>query len=117
VALNGSALEMLMFFTPVLAQVAGSPMETFGFFVPMVGVLAVMYFLMIRPQQQKQKAHMEMLQKVSRGDTVVTQGGLIGKVTKVVDDNEIQVEVGENVKVRVLKAGLAEVRAKGEPAK
>jgi preprotein translocase subunit YajC len=76
-----------------------------------------MYFLMIRPQQQKQKAHMEMLQKVSRGDTVVTQGGLIGKVTKVVDDHEIQVEVGDNVKVRVLKAGLAEVRAKGEPAK
>jgi preprotein translocase subunit YajC len=106
-----------MNFTPVLAQVAGSPMETFGLFIPMVGVLAVMYFLMIRPQQQKQKAHMEMLQKVSRGDTVVTQGGLIGKVTKVVDDNEIQVEVGENVKVRVLKAGLAEVRAKGEPAK
>jgi preprotein translocase subunit YajC len=60
---------------------------------------------------------MEMLMKVARGDTVVTQGGLIGKVTKVVDDNEIQVEVGENVKVRVLKAGLAEVRAKGEPAK
>jgi preprotein translocase subunit YajC len=109
---------MLMFFTPILAQVAGgSPMETFGFFVPMVGVLAVMYFLMIRPQQQKQKAHMEMLSKVSGGDTVVTQGGLIGKVIKVVDDNEIQVEVGENVKVRVLKAGLAEVRSKSEPAK
>ena len=107
-----------MNFMPVLAQaIGGSPMETFGFFIPMVGVLAVMYFLMIRPQQQKQKAHLEMLSKVSRGDTVVTQGGLIGKVTKVVDDNEIQVEVGENVKVRVLKAGLAEVRSKGEPAK
>ena len=102
---------------PILAQAVGSPMEAFGFMIPMVGVLAVMYFLMIRPQQQKQKAHMEMLQKVARGDTVVTQGGLIGKVTKVVDDHEIQVEVGENVKVRVLKAGLAEVRAKGEPAK
>ncbi len=107
-----------MNFMPVLAQVAGSsPMETFGFFIPMVGVLAVMYFLMIKPQQAKQKAHLEMLSKVARGDTVVTQGGLIGKVTKVIDDQEIQVEVGENVKVRVLKAGLAEVRAKGEPAK
>jgi preprotein translocase subunit YajC len=58
-----------------------------------------------------------LLKKISRGDTVVTNGGLIGKVTKVVDDNELQVEVGDNVKVRVLRSGIADVRAKGEPAK
>jgi preprotein translocase subunit YajC len=60
---------------------------------------------------------MDSLSKIARGDTVVTHGGLIGKVTKVVDDHELQVEVGENVKVRVLKGGVAEVRAKGDPAK
>ena len=63
------------------------------------------------------KEHQEMLKKVGKGDTVVTSGGLIGKVIKVIDDNELQVEVGENVKVRVLRTGIADVRAKGEPAK
>ena len=58
-----------------------------------------------------------MLKKVSKGDTVITSGGLIGKVIKVVDDNELQVEIGENIKVRVLRSGIADVRAKGEPVK
>ena len=79
--------------------------------------MGVFYFLLIRPQQRKAKDHQAMLAKVSKGDTVVTQGGLIGKVVRVVDDSELLVEVGENVKVRVLKGGLADVRTKGEPAK
>jgi preprotein translocase subunit YajC len=79
--------------------------------------MGVFYFLLIRPQQRKMKAHQDMLKKVGKGDTVITSGGLIGKVVKVVDDNELQVEVGENVKVRILRTGIADVRAKGEPVK
>ena len=85
--------------------------------LPLVLIMGVFYFLLIRPQQKKMKDHQAMLSKVAKGDTVVTQGGLIGKVVRVVDDNELLVEVGENIKVRVLKSGLADVRSKGEPAK
>jgi len=79
--------------------------------------MGVFYFLLIRPQQKKMKEHQEVLKKVGRGDTVITNGGLIGKVIKVVDDNELQVEIGENIRVRVLRSGISEVRAKGEPVK
>jgi preprotein translocase subunit YajC len=107
-----------MFITPAFAQAIGSPgIDIVGMILPLVLIMGVFYFLLIRPQQKKQKEHMDSLSKIARGDTVVTHGGLIGKVTKVVDDHELQVEVGENVKVRVLKGGVAEVRAKGDPAK
>lgn len=108
-----------MFITPAYAQAAGSPgMGDFvGMILPLVMIMAVFYFLLIRPQQRKMKAHQELLKKVGKGDTVVTQGGLIGKVVKVVDDTELQVEVGENVKVRILRSGISDVRAKGEPVK
>jgi preprotein translocase subunit YajC len=106
-----------MFITPVYAQAAGAPADWFGPLFMMVPIMAVFYFLLIRPQQKKANEHAEMLTKISKGDTVVTHGGLIGKVTKIVDDRELQVEVGENVKVRVLRGGIFEVRAKGEPAK
>ena len=81
----------------------------------MVAIMGVFYFLMIRPQQRKAKEQQSLLSSISRGDTVVTHGGLIGKVVRVVDDNELLVEIGENVKVRVLRQGIADVRAKGEP--
>ncbi len=108
-----------MFITPAYAQAAGSPgMGDFvGMILPLVMIMAVFYFLLIRPQQRKMKAHQELLKKVGKGDTVVTQGGLIGKVVKVVDDTELQVDVGENVKVRILRSGISDVRAKGEPVK
>jgi len=108
-----------MHFIPLLAQAAPAPgaIDLFGMIVPMVAILGVFYFFMIRPQQRKQKDHQAMLSQVTRGDTVVTHGGLIGKVVRVVDDNELLVEVGENVKVRVLRQGLSDVRAKGEPQK
>ena len=80
-------------------------------------IFAIFYFVLIRPQQRKMKEHQEMLKKVGKGDTVVTNGGLIGRVVKVLDDNELQVEIGENIKVRVLRTGIADVRAKGEPVK
>lgn len=108
-----------MFVTEAFAQTAGSPGagDFMGMILPLVAIMGVFYFLMIRPQQRKMKEHQTMLGKVSKGDTVVTNGGLIGKVVRVVDDSEILVEVGENIKVRVLKAGLSDVRVKGEPQK
>jgi preprotein translocase subunit YajC len=76
-----------------------------------------MYFLIIRPQRQKAQRHRDMVANLRRGDTVVTSGGLIGKVAKVVDDNEMQIELADGVKVRAIRGMIAEVRAKGEPVK
>jgi preprotein translocase subunit YajC len=79
-------------------------------------IFAIMYFLLIRPQQKKMKEHQAMIEAVRRNDIVVTQGGLIGKVVKVKDDNEVEIELSEGVKVRAVKSTLAQVRAKTEPA-
>jgi preprotein translocase subunit YajC len=106
-----------MFSNFILAQAAPGAGDFVGMILPLVLIMGVFYFLLIRPQQRKMKEHQDMLSKVAKGDTVVTNGGLIGKVTKVVDDNELLVEVGKGVEVRVLKGGLSDVRAKGEPAK
>jgi preprotein translocase subunit YajC len=85
--------------------------------LPFVLIFVIMYFLILRPQQKRVKMHQEMVKNLRRGDTVVTSGGLIGKVTKVVDDEQIEVEIGEGVKVRQSRQMIAEVRAKGEPVK
>jgi preprotein translocase subunit YajC len=109
-----------MFISEALAQSAGAApgaIDMFGMIVPLIAIMGVFYFLMIRPQQAKLKEHQAMLAKVSKGDTVVTNGGLIGRVVRVVDDTEIIIEVGENVKVRQAKSALSDVRSKGEPAK
>lgn len=82
--------------------------------IPLVLLFGIFYFLIIRPQQQRMKAHQTMVSAVKRGDTVVTAGGLIGKVSKVKDDGELLVEIADNVQVRVLKSTLTEVRSKGE---
>jgi preprotein translocase subunit YajC len=92
-------------------------MQELGQFLPLILIFAIMYLLLIRPQQKKMKEHQAMVAAVRRGDQVVTQGGLIGKVTKVKDDNEIEVELAENVKVRVVKSTIANVTSKTEPAK
>jgi preprotein translocase subunit YajC len=81
--------------------------------VPLVLLFGIFYFLLIRPQQQRLKAHQQLVASVKRGDTVVTAGGLIGRVSKVKDDGEIMVEIADNVQVRVLKSTLTEVRSKG----
>ena len=87
-------------------------------FLPLVLIFAIMYFLLIRPQQKKMKEHQAMVEAVRRGDQVVTQGGLIGKVSKVKEgENEIEVELAEGVKVRVVKSTIAQVLNKTEPAK
>jgi preprotein translocase subunit YajC len=80
--------------------------------VPLFLLFGIFYFLIIRPQQQRMKAHQAMVASVKRGDTVVTAGGLIGKVSKVKDDGELLVEIADNVQVRVLKSTLTEVRVK-----
>lgn len=84
---------------------------------PLILVGGIMWFLVIRPQRQQQKARAEMLSNVRRNDTVVTGGGLVGKVTKVIDDAELEVQIAPNVKVRAMRSMLADVRVKGEVAK
>ena len=86
-------------------------------FVPLILIFAIMYFLLIRPQQKKVKEHKAMVEGLRRGDQVVTAGGLIGKVVKVKDDGELEVELAENVKVRVVQSTVATVVSKTEPAK
>ena len=85
-------------------------------FVPLILIFGIMYFLLIRPQQKKLKEHQAMVAALRRGDQVVTQGGLIGKVSKVKDDNEVEVELAEGVRVRVVRSTIAQVLSKTEPA-
>jgi preprotein translocase subunit YajC len=92
-------------------------MEAFAQFVPLILIFGIMYFLLIRPQQKKVKEHQAMVAALRRGDQVVTQGGMIGKVTKVKDDGELELEIADGVKVRVIQSTIATVMSKGEPAK
>ncbi|MFA8384270.1 MAG: preprotein translocase subunit YajC [Pelagibaca sp.] len=85
-------------------------------FVPLILIFAIMYFLLIRPQQKKMKDHQKMVEGLRRGDVVITQGGLIGKVVKVKENNELDVELAEGVKVRVVQSTVAQVVSKTEPA-
>lgn len=104
-----------MFATPAFAQTAagGAAGGLIGF-VPILLIFAIMYFLMIRPQQKKLKEHKAMVEALRRGDQVVTSGGMIGKVVKVAD-NEVEVELAPNVKVRVVKNTISQVTSKTEP--
>ncbi|MDR3421404.1 MAG: preprotein translocase subunit YajC [Xanthobacteraceae bacterium] len=85
--------------------------------LPLILIVVIMYFLVLRPQQQRVKQHQAMVKALRRGDTVVTNGGLLGKVTKVVDDDQIEVEISDGVRVRQMRSMVSEVRAKGEPVK
>ena len=86
-------------------------------FMPQILIIVIMYFLVLRPQQQKVKQHQAMVKALRRGDTVITNGGVVAKVTKVVDDDQIEVEIAEGVRVRQMRSMVSEVRAKGEPVK
>ena len=108
-----------MFISPAYAQ-AANPLGGDSMLVsllPFILIFVIMYFLILRPQQKRQKQHQEMVKNVRRGDTVITSGGLIGKVTKVSDDEQIEVELADGVRVRQMRAMIADVRAKGEPVK
>ena len=107
-----------MFASPAYAQAAGaggSTATSLLAFIPYVAIFAIFYFLMIRPQQQRAKAHRAMIDAVKKGDNVVTGGGIIGKVSRVDDNGEIEVEVAPNIKLRVLKGTLSDVRDRAAP--
>jgi preprotein translocase subunit YajC len=106
-----------MFVTPAFAQ-AGSPLTDMApqLLLPIL-LIVLMYFLLLRPQQKRQKEHQELVKNLRRGDTVITSGGLVGKVTKVVDDDQIEVEIADGVRVRQMRQMVSGVRAKGEPVK
>ncbi|PIE11368.1 MAG: preprotein translocase subunit YajC [Rhodobacterales bacterium] len=84
-------------------------------FVPLILIFAIMYFLLIRPQQKKLKEHQSMVAALRRGDQIVTQGGIIGKVSKVKDEREVEVEIASGVHIRVVRGTIAEVINKTEP--
>jgi len=112
-----------MFATPAFAQAAagasapGGASSTVFFLGQFVLIGLIFWFLIIRPQQKRAKEHRDLIDAVKRGDQVVTSGGIVGKVTKVVDDGELEVEIAEGTKVRVVRSGISEVRVKGEPVK
>ncbi len=110
-----------MFVTPAFAQAAGAapggPTDILMSVVPFVFILVIMWVMIIRPQRQRQKQHEEMIKNLRRGDVVVTGGGIIAKVSKVVNEAEVEIEIADGVKVRVARPTISEVRAKGEPVK
>lgn len=104
-----------MFVTPAYAQAGAGAPDMLVSILPFVLIFVIMYFLIIRPQRTQAKKRQEMLAAVRRGDTVVTGGGLVGKVTKVINDTELEVDLGGGTKVTAMRAMLADVRVKGEP--
>jgi preprotein translocase subunit YajC len=110
-----------MFSTPAFAQGifggAGGEGGMLMSLLPFALIFVIMYFLILRPQQKRVKQHQALIKAVRRGDTVITNGGLIGKVTKVIDDDQIEVEIGDGVRIRQVRSMITDVRAKGEPVK
>jgi preprotein translocase subunit YajC len=110
-----------MFVTPAWAQVptavggGGGANDILITILPFVVVFAIMYFLIIRPQRTQMKKREDMIRNIRRGDTVVTGGGIVARVTKVLENGELEVQIAEQVKIRVLQATVTEVRVKGEP--
>jgi preprotein translocase subunit YajC len=107
-----------MLISPAFAQAAGGQgSDMLMSLLPFVLIFVIMYFLILRPQQRRVKQHQDMVKNVRRGDTVVTSGGLIAKVTKVVDDDKIEIELSDGIRVMQMRQMVSDVRAKGEPVK
>ena len=119
--MGAALMEFLGLITPALAQTAapaGGGGDIILQLVPFILIFVIMWFLIIRPQQRRVREHQEMVKNVRRGDTVVTTGGIVGKVTKAAEDApELEVEIADGVRVRLVRAMISEVRAKGEPVK
>jgi preprotein translocase subunit YajC len=115
------SMESRLFISPAFAQGApagGDTMSLVTQFVPFILIFVIMWFLIIRPQQRRVRTHQEMIKNERRGDTVVTSGGIIGKVTTVLEDStDIEIEIADGVKVKLARAMIAEVRSKSEPVK
>lgn len=110
-----------MFVTPAFAQAPGAAAPQGGFadilvqLMPILLLVIIFWFLIFRPQQKRLKAQQAMLAAIRRGDTVVTTGGIIGKVTKAVDGEDLEVEIAQGVKVKLVRSMVADVRTKAEP--
>ena len=108
-----------MFVTPAYAQAAGEAGGSgfsLGSFMPLILIFVIFYFLLIRPQQKRAKEHKLTVANLRRGDQVVTAGGVIAKVTKVIDDDELEVEISKGVKVKLVRSTITGVLSKTEPA-
>ncbi len=107
-----------MLVSPAFAQASGAPTAGLlnSMLIPMILVFGIMWFFLIRPQQKKLKDDQKMRDALRRGDKVLTSGGIVGKVTKVKDDGEIEVEIASNVKIHVVKGAITQVMSKTEPA-
>ena len=106
----------IMLITPALAQSGGLSGGGLGGLMPIVLVMVIFYFLLIRPQQKRAKQHKEMLAAVAKGDKIITNGGLTGTIVRAVEDSEtVEVEIAKDVKVNVVRAMIADVRGKTEP--
>jgi preprotein translocase subunit YajC len=108
-----------MLITPAFAQAAGGgdTNSMLMSLLPFALIFVIMYFLILRPQQKRAKEHQELVKNLRRGDSVITSGGLVGKVTKVVDDEQIEMEIADGVRVRQVRSMVSGVRSKGEPVK
>jgi len=111
-----------MFISPAYAQgslfgFGGGNTDMLTSLLPFVLIFVIMYFLILRPQQKRVKQHAEMVKNVRKGDTVITSGGLVGRVIKVVDDDQVEIEIADGVRVRQMRQMVTDVRAKGEPVK
>ncbi len=112
-----------MFATPAFAQTVGAAgaagpgglQEMLLQFAPLIGLIVLFYFLMIRPQQQRMKQHQQMISNVKRNDTVVLSSGVIGKIVRV-EDKEVGLEIAQGVTIKVVKTMISDVRTRGEPA-
>lgn len=107
-----------MFVTPAYAQAAAPAAggaAAFAQFIPLILVFLIMYFLIMRPQQKKMRQHREMIEALKKGDNVVTQGGILGKIVAVRDD-EVEVEIAQGVRIRVVRATIAQVANRAVPA-
>jgi len=105
-----------MLISPAFAQAAGDGASSYGSLLMFLPILVVFYFFLIRPQQQRAKQQKQMLETLRRGDKVVTSGGIIGTIAKVVSDTEVAVDIADNVRVRVVRSTISQVLAKPEPA-
>ena len=110
-----TGLALAMAFPAAAQEAAPAGPSMLEFLILPLGMIAIFYFLLIRPQQKRQKAHQEMIDAVKRGDTVVTSGGLVAKVIKV-GEQELTIELADNVRVRIMRGMIADVRTKGAPA-
>jgi preprotein translocase subunit YajC len=112
-----------MFITPALAQAAATAPAAGGMgatdlivqFAPILLLVVIFWLLIFRPQQKRMKAHQAMLGAIARGDTIVTTGGIVGKVTKAVDGEDLEVEIAQGTRVKIARSGVTDVRSKSTP--